>query len=406
MRAFLKTAIRAAFNLGMQILCVGALLPALTLALPFRRLRMGVIIYSRIGHLALDIDIYMRRRQLEGAPPRTTDIFVSGPPANCQLLDMWKRQLTIVESPWLLRAMEAIAPIVRHTPFWVPLPLNGAEHVEFTLGRPTLTFTAEEEERGQRLLHEMGINASDWFVCIHARTSAYLKQFRPEKNWDYHDFRDCDIRNYLKAAQHITSLGGYVVRMGTSAESPLPDLNDPRIIDYATRYRSDFMDIYLMAKCRFALCNSSGLMCVARIFDTPIAPANYLPFMFVGLGAETLYSPKLLRHKADGRYATMSELKALGLLVGHTDNERLNWIEAYDELGLFWQENSEDEILELCKDIIDKLDGKAVPNDLCTLQEAYLTYYDGTLNGTPYAGRIAPSFAKRHADLIKPPAGS
>jgi putative glycosyltransferase (TIGR04372 family) len=40
-----------------------------------------------------------------------------------------------------------------------------------------------------------------------------------------------------------------------------------KIIDYASKYRTDFGDIYLPAKCKFFLGNTAGIYQVSTIFD-------------------------------------------------------------------------------------------------------------------------------------------
>ena len=95
----------------------------------------------------------------------------------------------------------------------------------------------------------MGIGADDWFVCMHARDTSYLREWRPEyaDAWDKVDFKNASIESYVKAAEYIAAQGGFVLRYGAVVEKPFPVTDNPRIIDYATKHRSDFMDIFLAA---------------------------------------------------------------------------------------------------------------------------------------------------------------
>ena len=90
---------------------------------------------------------------------------------------------------------------------------------------------------------------------LYVRDGAYqLQKFKArERDWSYHDFRHTDINNFLLAAEELTKKGYYVFRMGVVVEKKFQTKN-PKIIDYAnSTLRSDFMDVYLGAKCSFCI---------------------------------------------------------------------------------------------------------------------------------------------------------
>ena len=58
-----------------RILFCGVVLPLLYLSEPFYRIRLGLLRYQRIGHLALNTDAFLRRQQLNGVPKRTFFLF-------------------------------------------------------------------------------------------------------------------------------------------------------------------------------------------------------------------------------------------------------------------------------------------------------------------------------------------
>ena len=377
-------------------------LPLMYLIDPIWRLRLGTLVSERIGHLAYNTDLYSRQKQLYPQRARITDVFFSTNTANRQLLDMWRRHLNIVENLNFLRIYFAIAPMLEKTRFHVGKFPNSAEHYEFTAGKPTLSLNEKEREKGRAHLAKMGIGPNDWYVCIHARTSNYLAENLPHIDWSYHDFRDCDIGTYMEAAKYVVDNGGYVIRMGTPIEDPLPEGLHPQIIDYATHFWSDFMDIYLMATCRFTLSSSSGLMCVAMVFDTPNALANYVPYRYIGIGEDTVYIPKHLVRADTGKALSLREIHDLGLMDSD-DYIMLNQKETDTSLGLEWRDNASEEILDLCRDMLAKVDVDAVPKPLHELQRRYHAFYHGTINDSPYAGQIAPSFVKKNAvQLFQP----
>ncbi len=378
-------------------------LPVLYLVEPFYRLRFRDMFQDRIGNFAANNDIEIRKRRLEGAPPRTLFVYFLWNPANRQLADMWKRCLCVIENRWIASAHFGIKPLLAKTRFQNRPPKPESEHRVISLGRATLQFTESEKEKGGKLLAEMGIGPDDWFVCLHSRDNAYLMRragysVRGVKD----EYRNCPIENYFLAARWIAERGGYVVRMGALVEGPLPDLG-PRIIDYATKFRSDFMDIYLSGTCALFLGSSSGLMSVPVCFDRPVAQANKVPLTSSGFGTKQLFIPKLLRKLDTGALLTYPEAHALGLFDTSTP-ERWSWCEAagtYPGLGLEWIDNTPEDILDLSKDMFDMIDGHAVDPEAARLQEVYRKFHCGP-QASEYSSRVGPRFALKYRELIEP----
>ncbi|HEY4491049.1 MAG TPA: hypothetical protein VI958_03570, partial [Acidobacteriota bacterium] len=65
------------------------------LLLPIKRIRLGIFPTERIGHLALNPDLFCRKQWLRNGADADLEIFIAGNPANEQLLTMWRRKLVI-----------------------------------------------------------------------------------------------------------------------------------------------------------------------------------------------------------------------------------------------------------------------------------------------------------------------
>ena len=114
------------------------------------------------------------------------------------------------------------------------------------------------------------------FVCLIVRDSAYLDSQIPN-DWNYHNYRDSDIQNYVLAAEALAERGYFVIRMGAKVHAAMNSAH-PKVIDYATNgMRSDFMDIYLGAKCHFAISTGSGWDSIPEIQRRPVVFVNYVP---------------------------------------------------------------------------------------------------------------------------------
>lgn len=391
---------------GLRLAAGIPLLALLYLIEPFWRIRFAVVAPERIGKLALLPELYLRRGDLDGRPTRTTCLFFSASPCNRQLQRMWARTVPVVESVWLNRLLHRLLPLLSRTRFIQSIVDNSANHREMALGRPHLAFTAEEEAEGRALLARMGIGEKDWFVCIHARSPDYLNQTGQAAASQRNRYRDSSIENYLEAARWFTAQGGFVLRMGSAVDAPLPDIGNPRIIDYATKNRSDFLDVYLPAKCRYFIGSTSGLTAVPEIFNVPIAWANFASYGSIAEGAKAVFAPKLLRDRASGRFLTLREVVKLGAIPTGPDPEnRINYAHFDLDLAMThpeieWIENDAEDILGLAKDLVDRVAGREPSDEARRLHDGYLACYGESPHNSPHTARLGPRFALRHKDLI------
>ena len=118
-----------------------------------------------------------------------------------------------------------------------------------------------EHRHAERIRTQMGIPLADWFVCLH------VSENQPRI------FKNASIANYIEAINVITAAGGWVVRLGDPAMTPLPPME--RVIDYVhTPYRSKLMDIYLISQCRFLIGLNSGPLHVAMLFRKQMVLVN------------------------------------------------------------------------------------------------------------------------------------
>lgn len=357
--------------------------PLLYLLEPFKKIRIGNLRSERLGHLALDTDLFLRDLRLGRAPADARYFFFSGKPVNRQLLEMLKRHLSIVESPWLHDAITDCLPL-KKTKFWTPLgqTKSGVDYVRLNEASASLKFTPEEETRGREWLKKFGIGENDWFVCIAARDSAYLDKAAPhsrlygnrlKSDWAYDNFyRNSDIDSYRMAVEHLVGLGGYVFRMGQHVNEPL-DFESPRFIDYAVHHRTDFMDIYLPAKCRFFIGDAFGLISIPWIFDVPVLGVNFVPIGHKPIGRKNLYLPKKVKDKRTGEYVSLGSLiknKWCHAVFDHND-PRTSPAFNYD-----YENNSAEDILKATKEMAARLCGTYEPTaeDKALLQKYFALF--------------------------------
>ena len=390
------------FEAGIRLLTVVLGLPILWLIEPFWRFRFARSFEDRIGHLAADFEVYARDMKSTGMPPRTTHIFLAWRPANRQLLTMWKRHIFIVENYLLRKAFEAAYLILKRTRFLLVPPLHFENHEVLSQGTPTLSFTEQEEQKGRRELEKMGLGPDDWWVCFHARDPLYLNARSTAGKAEYRaNIRDCSIQNYIEAMEWVAAQGGYAIRLGAISEEVLPENLGPNIIDYANTFRTDFMDIYLTAKCRFFCGNTSGPFAVSAIFGRPAAVANSIPLWNHLVGMKTLFLPKLIERIDEGRVLNFHECEALNLFVETPSFRKVTGTsEFYEERGLCLLDNSPEDIVDLCRDmmLLTEADQEAAPMMASQLQLNYLNFLNH-----PTACYIGPTFITKYGNLMDSP---
>ncbi len=168
---------------------------------------------------------------------------------------------------------------------------------------PLMQITSEHEARGQIAAEKLGIPPGAWFVCLHIREQGFWKEGASK----FHLPRSADIRQYDAAIKTILDAGGYVVRMGDPSMRPLS--RRARVIDYAhSDEKSDWLDVYLAATCRFMLASNSGLIWLAKLFGRPVIGADWLPMCPLPPSRNDIFVPKRLYSKELQRHLSFSEM--------------------------------------------------------------------------------------------------
>jgi putative glycosyltransferase (TIGR04372 family) len=317
---------------------------------PLIVIRMGFLISEYFGHYSGNVELHLCERDsgINRPQVRHVDLWfnLTGIVSNKQLEKMWKRQLTIL--PRIL-----LVPVYRLNlllPYGQIHQIVNTYHdrdVKNLLSKqpPHAIFTPEEEEIGQHRLSEMGIPKGAPFVCLNVRDSAFHVQKQFTK------YRNADVRMYMLTAEDLTQRGFHVVRMGKKVEHKFKSANE-KILDYASSsFRSDFMDIYLGAKCFFAISTSSGWDNIPGVlFRRPVLYTNVVPISQVqSWNDNTLAIFKRHWFPSQGRFLTQSEIFYL------IDKGFGSASPPFDELGVELVDNTEEEIRDATIEMLDML---------------------------------------------------
>lgn len=375
---------------------VWVLLLPLTLAghlLGYRRIPANT---SRIGHLAAEVDAFLKDRALGNLVSRRW--FLLAPKnhvANAALLEYWAEQVPVVRNPVacaVLSAMSRHGLMSQKVSHYV-LALRGTATyyaVQSAWGKrpPLLRLSQKHREMGRDFLRDIGFPPSAWFVAVHVREAGFS-----EVDESAHSHRNGSIDRLLPAIHEIRRRGGWVIRMGDPTMSMLPPLEG--FVDYAHHpSRSDWMDVFLCAECRFFLGNSSGLFVMSTAFGVPCALANMIPTSHMGYSGPDLSIPKLIWSEAQNRHLTFPEIFA-----GDVANFRLAKLFEYS--GLIYEENTAEEILELATEMMDRLEKDFITSDEDEMrQERFKRLLRPGHYGFGTSSRVGSAFLRRYESLL------
>ena len=370
-------------------------------------IRWACLISPRIGHFAANTELYCCERDQGINTPsiRHINLFWLYPTScNQQLKKMWKRHLTILPRI-LMHPLNRLNEKLNY--IW---PSNGVHdigcgkyidgqeilypphsdrdiHNLLDKTRSHLNFTKREKSLGKEGLRRMGIPPDANFVCMILRDSAYLNTAIPHNNWDYHDYRNVDINNFVLASETLAELGYFVIRMGHHVESRFPSKHS-KIIDYATNgMRNDIMDIYLGANCKFCITTSTGYDAVPNIFRRPMVYTGYIPFGHIHTSSEKYIV--ITRHyfsKKLNRELSMQEVLNSEFVLDHNK-------QTLEKNKILIIENTPEEIRYVVVEMKDRLENKwyETPKDMVLqnkFRELFINYVSSNKNGQQLHGKL------------------
>lgn len=320
--------------------------------------QLGILHDQSIGRLSANTEFYLRKNKSKN----NNHLFLSSEtPANTFLLQLIKRKITVITSNELVKIARTLKVKFPGESYWINLDSGGYYLWDEWLNeKPQLELNQDEMNQGKLFLEKLGLKSTDKFVCFHSRSKYYKdnKHLPSDPWWVENDFRTCDIESYKKAIDYLTDQGYYVFRMGRNDyDTPVP-WNNPKVIDFAIDYYDDFLEIFLMRNCFFFLGNTAGIYLFASIFDRPIAYANMVPLGECGRKPTDLFTLKKYYNHTTETYIPFSEIiNNYGDLDKFTKEQLLGFKKQEIEII----ENSQDEILELAKEMESRLLGKFTP---------------------------------------------
>lgn len=255
---------------------------------PILLVRFSLLPDMRIGHFALDLAIYYKKKEKMNTKRLILDIFCFTHEhylANKFLKKKWKEKL-------IIQPRFIIAPLIRLINFFFKflstenvhkIPLTSFDKDNLILSsKKIFNFSRQEFYNGKKILSKMGIKDIKKMIVLIARDSEYLNKTQPNKDWKYHNYRDIELEKFVDLVKFLVNKNYFVIRMGKIVSRPFPFRHE-KFIDYPySKFKSDFLDIFICANSYFTISSLTGLDSISYIFKRPILGIQF-PFHGVNI---------------------------------------------------------------------------------------------------------------------------
>jgi putative glycosyltransferase (TIGR04372 family) len=190
-----------------------------------------------------------------------------------------------------------------------------------------------------RMRERLGMKADDWHVCLHIRDASHYGELAGTGQ----SHRNSAVEDYLDAIRHITSQGGWVIKLGGPRSPVLPKM--PRLFDYArSAMKGDILDMQLIRNARFFIGTTSGLTNVAVSLGTPCALVNCITVDAQLWNNRVRFALKRVKLR-DGAFLSQRQLTSAPW------RWRMFGADLLARQGAVLMDNTADEILEAVKEV-------------------------------------------------------
>lgn len=346
---------------------------------------------SSITAFLMPLDPELRRRSKTLGELEKLIVLNLSPDANSQIRIIYNR---------VVRIVGAEKPLLRRIFWWCSFATPGVEERDILECQndphwhhsdPVVALTAEEISRGEILLREAGFDLNQEFVCYATRTDSYYQKLREVGvNAKSRSVRNPNESIYLNISKSLSTDGLKIVRMGKDLDSNIDSSEHPWVFDYASTFRSDFIDVVLFSRCKFLINGATGSVLLRAIFNLPTVNSDTYRIHKNWFSGDVATFQKV-RFVSDGRLATVSEMVKIGDAFSDERHQ--------EKLGVELVKNTAEEILAACEEMIARLNGtwEATEED----EILQTRYWDLICKSGHNGGRIGAKFLRDNQDLLR-----
>lgn len=328
---------------------------------PIYLIRFGVIRSSRVGHFMANTELYLCKKKLKTDYQKAHYDFIcfdENGVSNSFLKKHYKQEITIYPN-FVIKPFCNILEFLNNKSNFTKkfeikiLNAGGDRDLDGLLYKIKCSIKFENKDKVEleKQLNKFDLDFSSKFICLNVRDETYLRKAFPLGNWDYHNYRNWDIKNFVKASESLANRGYKVIRMGKIVKDQMNSKNS-MVIDYAnSKFRSDLLDIYLHTKCFFNVTTGTGIDLASYISRRPMA------WIVVPVGSfytfkNHFFATKHHKFSDTKKNLTLSEIFENGL------GDRGPGINTNDHIEM--AQLNQDEINEYLLEVLDILEGKFI----------------------------------------------
>jgi len=253
----------------------------------------------------------------------------------------------------------------------------------------SIIFIDNEKKIGDQLLQNIGLKENN-YICFATRSNKY----RDEK---YESNRNSNIDNLMGAVEYMISNEIMAVRLGKNNDKKI-EWDSNKIIDFSlSKKSSDFLDLYLVSKCKFMLTGGSGILYMAQLMRKKTLIISF--FQFDTLHHHALdYLPMVLPKK----FFSSHENKTLSYKeVFERKLTSINTKHDLKMMGYELIENTDKEIKEATTNMNNLLDKKLNQKQIRKEQEKFWNNYKNNYDFDTKELIICPTFFKSNSSLFQ-----
>ena len=383
----------------------GLRLLALPVVLVFYLLRKYMVVefvlpnVTLFGHLALEPEKILSNIATQGprpvGEPKRVLIWSLGKSkdqVNKALVKIWRRELFVLPS--------AIIDAMHRASKWLPNfemrvlqfdKLHENDHVLDSC-ESHLKFTSSEVKVGEKYLRNVGIEQGKPYICLIVREAAWAPPTTGPSSSG--TLRSRSFEDFLLAADALADLGVAVIKLGAAGTFKTAGT---KIIDYAnSKYKSEFLDVYLPAHAKCVVSTMSGPDAVALVGRVPVLYIDIAQYSlcFAGTRLVTWVPARLISQKL-GRAMSLSEVfeSGAGRFLGST---------AFEQAGIKIEQSSPEQIRDYCLDFYQSLTNQKLDDG--PMQNLYREKFHTLLSKNsvaklaPFSSSLSPSFLEKYGD--------
>jgi putative glycosyltransferase (TIGR04372 family) len=368
---------------------------AVILLSPFKIIRFNFVPAHRIGEITGRLSMYLYQKKNN----RYLDFFIlTDKVCNKYLVNFFKKKVIILNNIIFYPVYKIIFYFSNKFNFLKIFILNTDVHDRSFEIEKSKSFDLPKKDvkDGEKFLKKFSIKSTDKIVCLIVRDSEYLTKNFPKHDYSYHNYRDCNIENYVDTINYLIKKKYFVFRMGVEYKKKIK-IKSNYYIDYGNLYRNDFLDIFLAYRCQFVITSVTGWDIVpSYLFHKPTLWTNLVPYeACLPYLSNSIFLPKhYIRYKKKVSPAELS--KILSVRDGRL----------FKKNKFSFLENSSSEIKEATKEIISIINGNKL---MKFYQDIFWNFFNKNFNKNDiiYNSRLKPksffssNFLKKNMHIFK-----